>query len=406
MPEWLSETSFLIVNWKWLALASLFLVGALVDRAIVALLDRLLKQALLRADASGAQVETEGAVRPFGMVAVALLWAGGVHLMAPAEAVERVLQNAILFFGGAATVWGIWRLIEVLTDLLTLKASETETRFDDLLVPLLRKGLKVAVAAFGLAFIASNLNIDISSLLAGLGLGGLAFALAAQDTVKNVFGTLTVILDRPFDVGDWIKVEEVEGTVESVGFRSTRVRTFYDSVVTVPNGNLLTATVDNLGVRRFRRWKTVLSLTYDTPPERLEAFCEGVRELIRAHPHTRKDYFQVYFNAFNASSLDVLLYVFHEVPDWTAELAERHRLGVDILRLAKRLGVEFAFPTQTVHLMRPGEADPDRADLFTSAGSADPAEIGRRAANGIAGVPAGLPQDSAGHAERDDRGDG
>ena len=107
--------------------------------------------------------------------------------------------------------------------------------------------------------------------------------------------------------------------------------------------------------RRYRRAKILLSITYDTPPERIDAFCEGIRELIRLHPHTRKDYYHVYFNKFGPSSLDILLYMFFEVPDWATELRERHRLFVDILRLADKLEVDFAFPTQTVWLERSGK---------------------------------------------------
>jgi MscS family membrane protein len=192
--------------------------------------------------------------------------------------------------------------------------------------------------------------VDISSLLTGLGLGGLAFALAAQDTVKNLFGSLTVLLDKPFNVGDWVKIGDLEGTVEEVGFRTTRIRTFYNSLITMPNANLISTAVDNLGARTYRRWKTMLSLTYDTPPEKFEEFCEGIRELVRKHPDTRKDYFHVYANEFGAASLDVLVYVFFRTPGWGEELGARHTLFLDILRLARDLGVEFAFPTQTLHV--------------------------------------------------------
>jgi MscS family membrane protein len=128
------------------------------------------------------------------------------------------------------------------------------------------------------------------------------------------------------------------------------VRTFYNSLVTIPNGNLVRAVVDNYGQRRYRRWSTHINITYDTKPDTIESFCEGIRELIRLHPYTRKDYYQVWLHQFGAHSLDVLLYVFWKVPDWQTELRERHRLMGDIIRLADRLGVEFAFPTQTLHV--------------------------------------------------------
>ena len=199
-------------------------------------------------------------------------------------------------------------------------------------------------------------------------------AFAAQDTIGNFFGSITVLFDRPFGIGDWIVIGDVEGTVERVGFRSTRVRTFYNSMVTIPNSKMVNTQVDNYGARRYRRARVMLSLTYDTAPEKIDAFCEGIRELIRLHPYTRKDYYHVYFNQFADSSLNILLYTFFEVPDWGTELRERHRLFVDILRLADRLGVEFAFPTQTVVLQRAARSDAARDTA--SAMVSDPDEMG------------------------------
>jgi len=195
---------------------------------------------------------------------------------------------------------------------------------------------------------------------------GLAFALAAKDTVENLFGSVTVLIDRPFQIGDGVVIDDLEGTV--------------------PNSRLVNTAVDNLGARRYRRLKCMIGVQYDTNPERLDAFCEGIRELIRLHPYTRKDYYMVYFNEFSDSSLNVLLYVFFETPDWATELRERHRLLVDIVRLARRLGVGFAFPTRTLHLasVPPGTSpDPPRSrggggDRTPRAGRGSPASRGFR----------------------------
>ena len=168
--------------------------------------------------------------------------------------------------------------------------------------------------------------------------------------MKNLFGSLLVIVDQPFSVGDYFKVGSVDGTIEELGFRSTRIRTPENSLVTLPNSNLITSAVDNLGARPYRRWKMSLGLTYDTPPEKIEAFCEGIRELIRNHPQTRKEAYYVYFNQFSASSLDVLVQLHFDVPGYEAELIAKQELGLDFLRLAEKLGVEMAYPTQTVHV--------------------------------------------------------
>ena len=128
-------------------------------------------------------------------------------------------------------------------------------------------------------------------------------------------------------------------------------------MITVPNSRFISAHVDNWGARRYRRIKTMVSLTYDTPPLKIEAFCEAVRELIRKHPYTRKDYYHVYLNALGAASLDVLLYCFVQTPDWSTELREKHRLYLDILRVAEGLGIEIAFPTQTIHVAKDKEGE-------------------------------------------------
>lgn len=353
MPPALTEVGFLLEAWQWLGLLVLVFVGMVVDRLLTLVLQgfvaRRLKKRLLALEAP----LVGKSLRPWGLLVEALLWRFGLLWLNLPPRVLTVLRLAVEFFAIFAVVWGLYRLVDILSAVLEQRAARTASRYDDLLVPLVRKSLKLFVAAFGLVFLADNLNIQISSLLAGLGLGGLAFALAAQDLLKNLFGSTMVLLDRPFQVGDWVVIGgDVEGTVEEVGFRSTRIRTFYNSLITLPNSNLISSKVDNLGARRYRRWSTQLSIAYSTPPETIEAFTEGVRELIRRHPYTRKDYFEVYLNSFAAASLDVLLYVFWETPDWDTELRERHRLMLDVLRLASRLGVEFAFPTQTLYLRR------------------------------------------------------
>jgi MscS family membrane protein len=298
------------------------------------------------------------AVRPFGLLAAAAVWYWSLHLLGLPAGPLLVLLIAVRVILSLAAVWAAFRLVDLLTAFLASKAGETATKLDDLLIPLVRKTLKTFIAAFGVIYIAESFDVQILPLLTGLGIGGLAVAFAAKDTIENFFGSVSVILDQPFEVGDWIVVGETEGTVEQIGLRSTRIRTFYNSLVTVPNAMLVRATVDNYGRRRYRRFMTHLALPYGTPPEKIEAVCEGIREIIRMHPYTRKDSFHVWLNRFGDHSLDVLVYMFHECPDWATELRERHRFMLDIIRLADRLGVEFAFPTRTVEFRNLDLAEP------------------------------------------------
>jgi MscS family membrane protein len=370
VPAGLREGGFLLEYWQWLGLAILIFTGLLLERTLTFVLVRIVAGQLVRRWKSQ-RIEDEliaVAMRPLGVLAMAALWWLGLLLLGlPAQALA-ILLLAVKFLAIASFVWAAYRLVDVGASLLESYAAETETRYDDLLIPLLRTSAKILIGAFGTLFLADNLNINITGLLAGVGLGGIAFALAAQDTVKNFFGSVTVLMDRPFQVGDWVVIGNIEGTVETVGFRSTRIRTFYNSLVTLPNANLISADVDNYGARRYRRWKAYLGVAYDTPPEKVDVLCEGIRELVRQHPYTRKDYFHVYLNQYGPSSLDILLYIFWETPDWATELRERHRLAVDILRVCHHLGVEIAYPTQTLHLKRAGETQAEAIDeAFTTA---------------------------------------
>ncbi|MFB3138616.1 MAG: mechanosensitive ion channel family protein [Phycisphaerales bacterium] len=351
LPDALVDRKFLKVKyWQWIGLFALILIGVILDLCVRFLAALFSRRIIARKEGEATTETIRKTVRPFGLAVAALFWLVAIRLLdLPSEAL-KVLLPAVRFFVMLAGVWAAFRVTDLMAEFFASKAAKTETKIDDLLVPLVRKTVKIFIFIFGLIYIADSLKIEIAPLLAGLGIGGIGFAFAARDTLENFFGSVTVIVDRPFQIGDWVQIGDVEGTVEDLGFRSTRIRTFYNSLVTIPNGNLVRANVDNFGKRRYRRWKTHIAITYDTPPEKIEAFCEGIRELIRLHPYTRKDYYQVWLHQFGPSSLDVLVYTFYEAPDWSTELRERHRLIVDIIRLANRLGVAFAFPTQTLHL--------------------------------------------------------
>ena len=354
-PGWL-EAPFLLENWQWLGLAILLFLGAVLDRLLTALAQSAIERFLARRMESVDPVRLKTALRPAGAFIAALFcWASFFWLGLPTRTLE-VLLFAAQLVAAVAFVGTAYRMVDIVAAVLEVRANRSENKFDDLLVPLFRKSMKLIVAAFGIAFLAEILSLPVRSVIAGLGIGGLALALAAQDVVKNLFGSLTVLLDRPFSVGDWVQIGDVEGTVAELGFRSTRIRTFYDSMVTVPNSNLISASVDNFGARTYRRWKTNLGIAYETPPETIDAFCEGIRELVRQHPMTRKDSFQVHLNSFGDSGLNILLYIFFRTPDWGTELRERHRLALDILRLAETMGVEIAYPTQTLYLRRDGDS--------------------------------------------------
>lgn len=345
--------------WQWLGLLLIILVGMTISRVIAWLIGHTIRRFFARENLTlDAELE-RGFVRPIRIAFMAWVWFLGLHTLTLPPNVYDILRSAAIVVTALGGVWAAYRLVDIIGGYLHERAETTHNKFDDLLAPLVARSLKVLVIAIGLIVVVDTLGWDPTRIMAGLGLGGLAFALAARDTVANVFGSVTVLTDRPFQIGDWVVINGTEGTIEQVGMRSTRIRTFYNSLVTMPNSEISTATIDNYGMRRYRRVKATLGVQYDTTPEKIEAFCEGIRQLIREHPYTRKDYYHVYFTGFAASALEVLVYCFLDTPDWGTEMRERQRLFLDIMRLAKRLDIAFAFPTQTLHFAQPDGKPPD-----------------------------------------------
>ena len=259
---------------------------------------------------------------------------------------NKGLQIALSFY----LVWAVYRMTDVFVHYLEQYTEKTENELDDHLVPLLSKTLKVFVVVFGALVAIQNLGINVMSLLAGLGLGGLAFALAAKDTAANLFGSVMILIDRPFKVGDWIVVDGAEGTVEDVGLRSTRIRTFHNSQISIPNSKTANANIDNMGRRKYRRVYARLGITYSSRPAQVEAFRDAIREIIANHPDTWKGSFHVYFNAYGDSALEIMVYFFLEVPDWAKELAAKEDIYLQIMKAAEKVGVSFAFPSQSIYV--------------------------------------------------------
>ena len=368
-PGWLTDEHFGIEVEQYIGIGVLAVIATAAHFALLRVITLVVRRRYAGDDLTFWEGERRLLSRGILLLAIGITLLVGFPTLDFDPDVENVVNQATSLIAAVAVILVAYRAIDIFVDVLARRASETETRLDDSLVPLLRTSMRLFVAVVGILFVLQNLDVNVSSLVAGLGLGGLAIALAAQDTVRNVLGGVTIFADKPFEVGDWVIVDGVEGTVEAVGFRSTRVRTFYNSLVSVPNGNLMDAGIDNMGQRRWRRYKTTLGVGYHTTPDQMQAFVEGIRAIIQASPGMRQDYYIVEFHGFGATSLDVLVYCFMDAADWNEELRTRHVLNLDIMRLAESLQVDFAFPTQTLHIAEmPGQPQqlprvPDRAHL-------------------------------------------
>ena len=204
--------------------------------------------------------------------------------------------------------------------------------------------VKTIIFITSLLFFIRALDFNVVNVLAGLSIGGFAIALGAQDTIKNFFGSLMIFADKQFSVGDWITSDKVSGTVEEVGLRTTKIRTFHNSVVVVPNSQLADNSIDNMGRRTYRRYNGKFVIKFDTPTEKIEEFTTKIKEEILKRDDTRKDFYMVYINDFETYGLGILVYVFFKVPDWESEMKGKHELITKILDFADQLKIEFAIP--------------------------------------------------------------
>jgi len=247
--------------------------------------------------------------------------------------------------------WTCFRLVDALTTLLAEIASRTANRLDDHIVPLVRKALKTFLGVLAIILIAQNLGYSVSGLLAGLGIGGLALAMAAKDTLANLFGSIMILIDRPFRVGDWITFKGGDGVVEEIGLRSTRIRTFAKTVVSIPNQALANATVENHSLMPKRRIKFTLGLTYGSTVTQVKTLVERIENYLQNNPDIDQEFMLVKFTEFNASSLDLFIYCFTVTTDWTQHLSVRQDVNLKMMSLVEELGLSIAFPTRTVHLV-------------------------------------------------------
>lgn len=220
----------------------------------------------------------------------------------------------------------------------------TKSTYKKGFIPFVGMFLKAGILLIGLLMILDNLGLDILDALKGLSVIGLALALAAQDTVKNFFGSLMIFLDRPFQIGDWVKTNDISGDVETIGLRTTKIRTYDNSLISIPNANLTDSTLNNMGARHYRRFKTYLRVKYDTPIENIEGFLEEIRSYISEHENTNNDVLRIYLNDYDQFGLKILFDVFLDVENYSHELETRGKIMAHTIKVAQKHKVYFAIP--------------------------------------------------------------
>lgn len=351
----LKSTVIIMPNWKWGLLAIAIALGIVLRPLIQFILKEIKKHnpfVKKYPKSFSAYLLNQKIEHPTAWLLVIFFWFGIGDAITLTGKFEIYYNHFLRGLVAIYVIRLIYYCVDALSSVFADVTAKTESTYDDQLVPFASKTLKVLVVVLGVLIALQSFGLNVMSLLAGLGLGGLALALAAQDTAANLFGSITILFDHPFKVGDWVKVKDMEGTVEEIGFRSTRIRTFYNSVITIPNAMMAKETIDNMGIRPYRRIRQILGLTYETPPEKIEQFCDQVRYMIKQHPKVNSETVTVNFNNYNASSLDVLVNFHIQVFTGAEELEHQQAIFVDILKIAANMKIDFAYPTQTVYQKR------------------------------------------------------
>ncbi|WP_196891849.1 mechanosensitive ion channel family protein [Aureivirga marina] len=252
---------------------------------------------------------------------------------------------------------------------------DSPSKLDDQLVPILNKFLKGIVIFVGGLNLLTVFGISFTTVLGAASIGGLAIAFASQDTVKNLIGTFMIFLDKPFQIGDWIETDSVVGRVEEVGFRSSRIRAVDSAIFQIPNSRLSEMIVrNNKRLKTLRRYQTELGVRYDTPPEMLESFIEGVKEIAEKHGNIKRDLINVEFAGFGDSALLILVNVYFYTTDWGKEQSDKHKLHLGILKLANNMGIEFAFNSTTLMI----EQFPEKESILPDYKTSSEVELSKR----------------------------
>ena len=358
VPDFLLRYGPLGLTWfQWLAVLAIVVVGILFGKVAGRIVRVVIGRLVIRTRSTWDDVLL---ARLAGPLSAALGLALGAALVPVANLTSGAGDTAYSFIRAgyfAVFFWSLFRLVDVGFHLLgeSMWARSGPSRA---LIPLGSRVAKVGVFAIGAVAVLSYLGYPVASLIAGLGIGGLALALAAQKTVENLFGAFSIGVDQPFRVGDTVRVEDFLATVERIGLRSTRFRTQDRTIVTIPNGKLADSRIESYTARDRMRLATVIGLVYGTTEAQVRTVLEGFRRVLREQPKLWPEGVTVLLRGLGASSLDIDVTAWFETEDYAEFQAIRQEVLLQFLRVVEQAGTALAYPTQTVHLVTPPPADP------------------------------------------------
>jgi len=284
--------------------------------------------------------------------------ASGIYLalvnLNPSAGMEHFLLKVYRISVIIIVTWILLRLCDCASDSFFRFGNKLDEQLDvnlnKTLMTFLKKALKVLLIVLAAIAILSETGTNVTTIITGLGLGGLTFALAAQDTAQNLFGGLVILLDKPFAVDDWISTPNIEGVVEDITFRSTRIRTFPNALVIVPNSSLVSSPITNWSRMNKRRATFSIGLTYDTPKEKMEECVARITEMVNSNEEILANDTVIRFNSFQDSSLEISLMYFTKPTSFSDFQCIKEQVNYGIMQIVEDLGLSFAFPTQTLYV--------------------------------------------------------
>jgi MscS family membrane protein len=272
----------------------------------------------------------------------------------------QVIDKLFVFLFIISAFWIILRVIDFIAHVFLYRASLTESKSDDQMVPFVKELSKILTIIFAIFVVMGSVfELNVATIIAGLGIGGIAIALAAQDTLQNLLGSFTIFADKPFVVGDLVRIDKYEGTIEKVGFRSTLMRTLDKTLVVIPNKKMVDSPLENLSLRNLRRMKFNVALKYDTPAAKMLKISKEIEEYVNKHEATSNDTLAT-FDSFGDSALNLQVLYFIQIVDYNDYMKIREEINYGIMDIVSRNGAEFAFPSQTVYHQYPAGTPEDK----------------------------------------------
>jgi len=336
--------------WRAAAAAALLVAAAIFHTVLYTRLFKPLQKLLLHTDTEVDEYLAETSKAPIAWLTYIVAIYLGVRVLDLPETTAETVGVVARSVGTIIAAWLVFRVLDVGIHFLDDYTEDTEATIDDQLVPVVRRISSILLVIVAGLLIVQQWGYNISTLIAGLGIGGLGFALAARNMLSNWFGALMIFTDRPFEIGEWIETDFGEGTVEEVGLRSTRIRMYGRERLIIPNSEVASTAITNSSAVDRRRVKEEIGLIYETTYEQLTEVLEGTRDLLDSHEAVLDEDWRVFFVGFSESSLEIEISYFNADPDWTAMRQTRETIFLEIIEIVEEAGTEFAYPTRSLHL--------------------------------------------------------